>query len=281
MGQAVNLFANYTDDSTCTINYTFIEPSACNCSAPGYNFNLISINGESCIFSCDGEVQAFVTGGVPPYSYLWNDPFSQTTAIASNLCIGNYSVQVIDAQGCNLFGNAIVDTISTGNNYSISDTQFISSGGSVPICVNDTAGVIQSYFWSTGEQSQCILVSPVQTTYYTVQISFCSGTVTDSVLVVVDSSVSIAENLTELITTTYPNPVKDILNISIESKSNQMLDIVLYDIMGRELLTKKLLLNIGNNIYELNILEINLSDGIYYIKLNGSDYSLTHSFIVD
>ncbi len=57
-----------------------------------------------------GEATVSVTGGTPPYHYLWNDPLSQTTTKASGLSSGNYKVTVTDKNGCTR------DTTITVNN---------------------------------------------------------------------------------------------------------------------------------------------------------------------
>src|SRR5690606_12331665 len=46
------------------------------------------------------EVTVTANGGTPPYTYLWNDTAGQTTATATGLNAGNYTVTVIDANGC-------------------------------------------------------------------------------------------------------------------------------------------------------------------------------------
>lgn len=53
-----------------------------------------------CNGSCDGTATANPAGGLPPYTYQWNDPLNQTTQTASGLCAGNYTVTVTDANGC-------------------------------------------------------------------------------------------------------------------------------------------------------------------------------------
>lgn len=55
----------------------------------------------NCIDSCDGESTVLVlNGGVPPFTYTWNDPSSQDTQVATNLCLGEYEVIVTDLNGC-------------------------------------------------------------------------------------------------------------------------------------------------------------------------------------
>lgn len=56
-----------------------------------------SINA-SCHGACDGLAGITVGGGIRPYSYLWNDPQSQTTATVTGLCAGIFTVTVNDSE---------------------------------------------------------------------------------------------------------------------------------------------------------------------------------------
>ena len=61
----------------------------------------IQINANaSCALACDGQATASITGGNPSFTYAWSDPGSQTTAIATGLCAGSYSVVITDGTGC-------------------------------------------------------------------------------------------------------------------------------------------------------------------------------------
>lgn len=53
-----------------------------------------------CYESKDGSITASVTGGSPPYTYLWSD--GQTGITATNLHIGYYFLTVTDALGCSI-----------------------------------------------------------------------------------------------------------------------------------------------------------------------------------
>lgn len=61
--------------------------------------NLIP-QSSSCKGSADGRLTAQVSGGTPPYTYLWNDPGAQITEEATNLMAGTYTVTVTDAHLC-------------------------------------------------------------------------------------------------------------------------------------------------------------------------------------
>ncbi len=48
----------------------------------------------------NGIVRADVTGGLPPYNYLWDDPGTQTSSSANGLYAGTYHTIVTDANNC-------------------------------------------------------------------------------------------------------------------------------------------------------------------------------------
>lgn len=57
-----------------------------------------TITNTSCKGLCNGSIAINPTGGVIPYTYVWNN--SQTTNAATGLCAGSYSVTVTDANNC-------------------------------------------------------------------------------------------------------------------------------------------------------------------------------------
>ena len=55
----------------------------------------------TCPGVCNGTATVTPIGGIPPYTFLWNDgPPATAGASAINLCAGNYFVQVTDNSGC-------------------------------------------------------------------------------------------------------------------------------------------------------------------------------------
>lgn len=72
---------------------------------------------------CNGWVSLSVSGGTPPYTYLWDDPSAQVTDTAINLCDGVYNCQVTDSLGCDLgLHYVVLGTASLGElqNFSLS-----------------------------------------------------------------------------------------------------------------------------------------------------------------
>jgi gliding motility-associated-like protein/uncharacterized repeat protein (TIGR01451 family) len=64
---------------------------------------------KNCI-STDGSAYAIVTGGVAPYTYLWNN--GATTPDITSLDAGTFAISVTDANGCTISNNGVVGSIS-------------------------------------------------------------------------------------------------------------------------------------------------------------------------
>jgi hypothetical protein len=62
---------------------------------------------------CDGSVTVTAVGGSAPYTYQWSNGGMINTPALTNLCIGTYSVTVIDANGCSETSGATVVVDST------------------------------------------------------------------------------------------------------------------------------------------------------------------------
>ncbi|MEY5000427.1 MAG: hypothetical protein RLZZ211_463 [Bacteroidota bacterium] len=58
--------------------------------------------------ACDGSISANVYGGSAPYTYAWNIGGGMTTQNATNLCVGTYSLTVMDANGCSWTGASTI-----------------------------------------------------------------------------------------------------------------------------------------------------------------------------
>ena len=54
----------------------------------------------SCVDCFNGTVASTITGGTTPYTYQWDDPNNSSTANLSSLNGGDYTLMVIDVNGC-------------------------------------------------------------------------------------------------------------------------------------------------------------------------------------
>ncbi|PCH64719.1 MAG: hypothetical protein COC01_10670, partial [Bacteroidetes bacterium] len=152
---ASNLTANnycvtVTDNNGCKVSacINVTEPTALVITG------LVGVDA-GCSGSCDGTADLTVSGGTPGYSYDWSN--NESTEDISNLCIGNYTVTVIDNQGCKT-GSSVVISEPTGLTISVTGTNVscnavcdgsadvIASGGTQPY----------SYSWSNGATSLAV-----------------------------------------------------------------------------------------------------------------------------
>jgi len=60
----------------------------------------ISNQAARCFGECNGIATALAVNGWTPYSYSWNDPLNQNTALADSLCPGSYQLTLTDSRGC-------------------------------------------------------------------------------------------------------------------------------------------------------------------------------------
>ncbi|MBL4592238.1 MAG: gliding motility-associated C-terminal domain-containing protein [Flavobacteriales bacterium] len=100
-GLCVGLYTvTVTDSNNC------ISSDTISINSNGLNLTITSVIPETCFGNCDGSSTVSVTGGIPNYTYLWDDPSNQVTPQATGLCVGNYIVTVSDSALCS-------DSIST------------------------------------------------------------------------------------------------------------------------------------------------------------------------
>ena len=132
--------------------------------------------------SCGGSDGTATVGsltGTPPYSFVWDDPNTQTDSIAVNLAAGSYNADVTDASGCtvtftvsvNSGGGAapVIDpaqsTVGWSGCASV-DGGFVLpdvSGGAAPL----------TFSWSNGATSEDLIDVPDGT--YTLTVGDANG----------------------------------------------------------------------------------------------------------
>ncbi|MCO6489804.1 MAG: hypothetical protein J5I98_15415 [Phaeodactylibacter sp.] len=137
---------------------------------------------------CPGQpvgLTAVVTGGAPPYTFIWNDGFATTNPnrIVAPTASTAYSANVVDANGC----RSVPDTANVIEQpepqLDLGPDHYLCTPE--PVLLSGPSGAA-SYAWSDGQATQTAIVQPTQTsTYYlTITNSFgCSAT--DTVVVFV------------------------------------------------------------------------------------------------
>ena len=101
--------------------------------------NLISNQTPASCNAADGIIVIGVIEGNSAYTFSWADDPTRTTAIASNLAKGDYTVTVFDAAGCSATSN-ITLTENEGINLTTSTTPIICADGLGTATVVATGG---------------------------------------------------------------------------------------------------------------------------------------------
>ncbi len=124
-----------TDANECSINDIVTIPSV---SPLTLVIDSIVTTDVSCFGSCDGTANVYVSGGTPPYTYLWS-PSCPFPLPCNMLCADSYSVIVADSNGCLVTDSAF-----------ITEPPLIQISVSAAICDNDSIFLGGAYQNTTG-----------------------------------------------------------------------------------------------------------------------------------
>ncbi len=124
-------------------------------------FNVVNLSTENnspiCPGTSEGKAKVTLDGGVPPFTYLWDDPFQQKADSATGLAPGTYTVTVTDAEGAIVKETIEIeeyDPIWIG--ITTDDTDCNEAQGSATAKV-DSGGIAPfKYSWTTGSDEKSI-----------------------------------------------------------------------------------------------------------------------------
>lgn len=166
---AITQPGSYTLSATDANSCQYVSNTLTITQSPALTVSLVSATNVSCNAGNDGSIEVSVSGGQPTYTYLWSD--AQTTAIASSLIAGQYSVTATDAVGCvGTLSHTITEptalTISLINSTNASC--FGVSDGSISVAASGGTGTY-TYAWDNSTTGATVSSIPAGT--YTVVAS--------------------------------------------------------------------------------------------------------------
>ena len=135
----------------------------------------------SCFGSANGTLEAIITNGSNAYSFSWNDPSGQTTALATNLEPGVYTITASDVFGCEIIAtdsifqpeeitvNILSTTLCTA--FELAKVKAEVDGGIMPY----------QFLWSSSESSSEIFVTDGS---YNLDVTDANSCVTTQTVVV-------------------------------------------------------------------------------------------------
>jgi len=152
---------------------TLIDPTLLEVSLSGTDVSMFGAN--------DGSIDATITGGIMPYSYLWSN--GETTEDLNSLAVGTYFVTVTDANGCIVEDNILIsEPIALEIELFATDaTCYGGSNGSIDLSIISGTAPF-TYLWSNGELSEDI--SGLIAGTYTVTVNDAAGSSANANVVV-------------------------------------------------------------------------------------------------
>jgi len=180
------VIGTYTVTVTDSCGLTAIDAIAI--SEPLILTSSISKTDVVCNGAFDGTATIIASGGTIPYVYFWSN--NQTTSTAVGLFTGNYTVNVIDFNGClaSNFINIIQPTALSGSVNGIDATCNGGNNGSADLSTSGGTAPF-TYLWSNSASTEDILGIAAGNYSVTVTDS-CSATYVGSISITEPSPIS-------------------------------------------------------------------------------------------
>ncbi|MCB0705891.1 MAG: T9SS type A sorting domain-containing protein [Saprospiraceae bacterium] len=160
---------------------------------PGpFNVMVSGANVSSC-GAADGSATATPVGGVPPFTYSWNN--GGNTQTITGLIGGVYIVTITDATGCTANGSIFIGEPTTlALTINATDEQCDNANDGSATAVPMGGNAPYSYIWSTGQMTQTI--SNLAPGLYSVTVMDAGGCIGDASVVIMPAlsfSVSVSD----------------------------------------------------------------------------------------
>ncbi len=149
---AGNYYVVITDANGCTGNTTIsiTQPPLLTLTSAGFP--------ATCIGSCNGQATVIPAGGTGSFTFSWS-PNGGTTALASGLCAGIYTITVTDQNGCTRSDTAIVAQPAAPPpvSFNVDDTV---GCGTVCVQFTNTSPTAVSSNWNFGDNNTSNQMNP-------------------------------------------------------------------------------------------------------------------------
>jgi hypothetical protein len=229
---------NVLDSNDCLLiaNIDVYEP---NDLFAYFNLSYVSCNGLS-----DGYIDGTTIGGTPPFNYSWSS--GDTTEDINNIPSDMYILSLTDNNNC-FFTDTIVvfEPDELVANLIDSNGTLVSnaSGGTTPYTydIYNSAGIFAT---TSNNMGVSFIINPVLTGIYTLVVTDANGCVDSSQVTITASSIFDNNILEEI--KLYPNPSRDIFNLSFFNSVKQDINISVYNLLGEKVYKELVKDHIGN-----------------------------------
>lgn len=269
-----SITVNSTGTYTVTVTNIYGCSSTANQTVTVYNLPPIDagLNDSTCL-STNINLQA--SGGV---NYIWHPGTSLSDSTVANPTAGpvlstTYTVIGTDAGGCQSIDSVTITVLGNPNVPSIvkgNDTLF----------ANPTT--YASYQWylngaPISGATDSIYIYTQNGTYY-LEVSNAFGCSAVSTTIIISDAIGINELSNTLMANIYPNPASENLFIDFYSKKENVVQLTITDITGRNVYNESIALYTGMNKKQINIDSFN--KGIYMVQFVTENGIKTEKLII-
>jgi hypothetical protein len=259
----------YTDLNGCSATSNTISVNVSDSPIP-----TVSVNGSAII--CEGSTVELSASTADTYVWSFNgNILPETTQTINATEEGLYTVTVTNADACNGVGVSQPVLVSV-NAAPTADASFVQTNGSLTIQFLNNSSNANSYVWNFGDGNTSTSSNPNYTYAaggdYIVTLTATNGDCTDTFTLNL-TSVSVSENIAFADLNIFPNPTSEILNIEFGQEMSDLVQIDLYDLTGKKVMSSQNNVSAGNNFLQINISD--LESGIYFLNLNNAVSSVS------
>lgn len=264
-----------------------ISPSG-GCGIDSLSINVtgstMSTSGSSTPVLCSGDSTASasvaVSSGSPPYTFAWNTSPVQTSATATNLSAGNYTVQITDSIGC-IATQLVTITEPSALSLSTSVTQ--------PSCISCADGIIAltpgggttPYTYTltpaVGNFTGTSFINLPSGHYYLCLVDSNNCQLCDSVIVPQNTTgISTIQNSAGILL--FPNPVTEGTILKLNSIPPDNTVLLIYDAVGK--MVTEIKINSMNTFIDKTTLP---AKGIYFwhLEIAGKNLALGKLVVIE
>ena len=127
----------------------------------------------TCFGACNGVATLNIVGGTPPYTYLWSNGVFGPQVV--NLCVGAYTVTVMDANACTATTSFVITQppLFTANITTMPDTCHQNHGSATVI----VSGGVAPYFYTWNNLAATPTITNLPSGNYSVTVTETNGCV--------------------------------------------------------------------------------------------------------
>ena len=256
-----------------------VQTTTITISSPTEIFVNVSVASDISALGGTTPVSVNATGGTGSFRYSLDGGVSQTTSSFRAVGAGNHYITVVDANGCVKVATFTVNQLeTTGFTVSlVSKTNATCKGardGSIEVVA---AGGRAPYTYSIGTGTYGINYRfyNLRAGIYRVHAKDANNNIADIIVVIADGKRRCPNTgrLNSLIINAFPNPSAQYFNLTIDSDSDEDINVNVIDLNGRIMFTDKGIYNRGYRFGE------NFKPGVYFVRVLQGDQMITQKVI--